>query len=324
MARRETVALRLLLPPPDHLPPVLGDGPGVVLQQYPAQHVCRRELTQPGRRRAVIDRLQQRVAVAGISDGQLIAPGLAGRGPPGGHRGAVPAGGIGHADPLLQPVRVRGGQRLQRGPHALPGQLQPVQRSYRGDHVGGVGTLLAARLGQALGRQAVQQRIQRHLLQAGPGHPPPELRQHRMVKARVIQGQPQQVFPVDPGPHRISRQPVGEILCPLQHGHQRQPRRGPARLAPRPERGRELLISQPLAQPVTDQHRQRPFCLPGPVHGCDRGSDLRIRLRPRGRLHAHDIPDSAAGTRGQQRPRTRSWPTPRASHSRTEHQPDLP
>jgi hypothetical protein len=115
------------------------------------------------------------------------------------------------------------------------------------------GALLAARLDQAPGRQALQQRVQHHLLQVGPGHPGPELRPRRMVKARVIQGKSQQVLPVDPGPHRPGRLPVGEILRPLQHGHQRQPRRGPPWLAPGPERGREVLIGQPLSQPLTDQ-----------------------------------------------------------------------
>jgi hypothetical protein len=38
MTGRETVALGLLLPPPDHLPPA-GDGAGIVLQQHPAPHV---------------------------------------------------------------------------------------------------------------------------------------------------------------------------------------------------------------------------------------------------------------------------------------------
>ena len=176
MAGRETVALRFLLPPLDHLPPVCGDGPGVVLHQHPAQHVHRGQLAQPARRGGVIDRLQQRVPVAGVGDGQLVLLRLGRRGPPGGHRGAVAAGEIGHADPLRHPVRVRGRQRLQRRPHALPGQLQPVQRRHRRDHVGGVGALLAARLDQALGRQPCQQRVQRHLLQPairrpGPGTP---------------------------------------------------------------------------------------------------------------------------------------------------------
>jgi hypothetical protein len=41
----------------------------------------------------------------------------------------------------------------------------------------------------------------------------------------------------------------------------------------------------------------------------DRRRDLRIRLRPGDSVHGHGIPDSVAGTRGKERPRTRSWPT---------------
>ena len=215
MTGRETVALRLLLPPLDHLPPACGDGPGVVLQQHPAQDVHRRQLAQPRRRGGVVDRFQQRVPVAGAGDGQLIAPGLGLRGPPRRHRSAVAAVPVRHADPLRQPVRVRGGQRLQRRAHALASQLQPVQRRHRRDHVRGIGALLAARLDQAPGRQLRQQRIQRHLLQPRIGYPGAELGQHRVIKARVVQGQPQQVLPVDPGPHRLSRLPVGQPLRPL-------------------------------------------------------------------------------------------------------------
>ena len=71
MAGRETIALRLLLQPLDHLLAV-GDGPGVVLQQHPAQHVHRGQRGQPARRGPIVDRLQQRVPVAGVGDGQLI------------------------------------------------------------------------------------------------------------------------------------------------------------------------------------------------------------------------------------------------------------
>jgi len=106
-------------------------------------------------------------------------------------------------------------------------------------------------------------RVQRHLLQPHIGHPGAELGRHRVIKARVVQRQPQQVLPVDPGPDRLSRLPVGQLLRPLQDRHQRQPRRRPARTAPDPERGRELLIGQPLAQPVPDLNRQRPRALTG-------------------------------------------------------------
>ena len=138
-------------------------------------------------------------------------------------------------------------------------------------------------------------RVQRHLLQPRIGHPGAELGRHRVIKARVVQRQPQQVLPVDPGPDRLSRLPVGQLLRPLQDRHQRQPRRRPARTAPDPERGRELLIGQPLAQPVPDLDRQRPRALTRVLGG----RDLRIRLRPGNSLHAHDIPDPAAGTRGR-------------------------
>ena len=295
MPRRETVALRFLLPPPDHLPPALGDGAGVVLQQHPAQHVHRGQLAQPGRGGAVIDRLQQRVPVAGVGDRQLIAPGLGDRGPPGGHRGAVAAGEIGHADPLLHPVRVRGRQRLQRGPHAFPGQFQPVQRRHRRDDVRGVGALLAARPDQALSRQLCQQRVQHHLLQAVGGDPGPELGQHRMVKARIATRQAQRVLPVDPGAHRLGGLTVGEVLRLLEDRHQRQARRRPARLATHPVGARELLIGQPPAELVAHQHRQRTLTL-ALVHRGNVRSDLRRGLRPRLRHDRHHKLQSAACT----------------------------
>jgi len=66
---------------------------------------------------------------------------------------------------------------------------------------------------------------------------------------------------VDPGPHRLSRLPAGQLLRPRQDRHQRQPRRRPATTAPDPGRGRELPYPQPLARPIPDLHRQRPRAL---------------------------------------------------------------
>ena len=69
------------------------------------------------------------------------------------------------------------------------------------------------------------------------------------------------------------------------------------RRAPWSRRPRADGDRRPLAQPVADLHRQRARPLTG-VLGSDRRSDQRIRLQPGGRMHAHDIPDSAAGSRG--------------------------
>ena len=47
----------------------------------------------------------------------------------------------GRVDHPGQPARRRGGQRLQRRPHRLPGQLQPVQVPDPGQHMRGIGAL---------------------------------------------------------------------------------------------------------------------------------------------------------------------------------------
>ena len=303
MAGRESVALWLLLPPLDHLRPVCAHDAGVVLQQHPAQDLHRGGLPQPGRGPLVVNGLQQREPVTAVGDGQFLPLLLRQRGPPAGDRGAVAAGpaGVQHA---RGPARVRRGQRLQRRPHALPGQLQPVQRRDRRAHVRGVGPLLPARLHQTVRLQALQQRVQRGPLKPGARDLRAELRQHRVVEPRVIELQAQQVLPVQRPAHLLSGHPVGQIPRLLQHRHQRQPRRGPPRAAPHPERDREVIIVQPLAQLVTDRHRQRWHGLPGPaVHRPDSRGDHGVRLRPRGRLHRHDTPILQPERGGRQRPR---------------------
>src|SRR5258705_12127085 len=127
MTVRETVALWLFLPPPDHLPPVFGDDARVVLHQHPAQHVHRRDLPQPARGGAAVDRLQQRVPVPGVSDRQLIAPGLGDRRPPGGHWGAVAAGRKRAAQAPGPPPPVGGGARLPPGPPPLSRPPPPAR-----------------------------------------------------------------------------------------------------------------------------------------------------------------------------------------------------
>src|SRR5260370_14269400 len=125
MTVRETLARWLFLPPPDHLPPVLGDDARVVLHQHPAQHVHRGQLAQPARGGAVIDRRQQRVPVPGVSDRQLITPGLGGRRPPGGHRGAVAAGRNAAPEPPAPPAPGAGPSPPPPRPPPLPPHPPP-------------------------------------------------------------------------------------------------------------------------------------------------------------------------------------------------------
>ena len=114
----------------------------------------------------------------------------------------------GRADHPGQPARRRGGQRLQRRPQRLPGQLQPVQLADRAQHVSGLGALPPAGRRQAKPGQARQQRVQRQARQIAGHQPRPELAQHAGIKAPVIQLQAQRVLPRHPVPDRISSLPV--------------------------------------------------------------------------------------------------------------------
>ena len=190
-----------------------------------------------------------------------------------------------------------------------------MQRPHRRDHVRGISALLPARLDQPVRRQLRQQRVQHRLLQPVPGDPAAELAQHAVIEPRISQPQPERVLPVQPGPHRLGRLPVSQLLAHLQHRHHRQPRRRLPRTAPHPERRRECLIGHPLPQPVPHRHRQRHP--PARVLRPDRRRDHRIRLRPRHRTHRHHAPDSAAAD-GKNATAPAHWPAPRP-RSRTNH-----
>jgi hypothetical protein len=131
--------------------------------------------------------------------------------------------------------------------------------------MGGIGAHLAACAHQPVGGQPLQQRVQHHLIQAAGGDPGPELTQDRVVEAGAGQIEAERVFPVDAGAYRLCGLPVGQILRHLEDRHQGQAGRRPAWLAAHPIGARELLIGQPLAEFVADQHRQRTLAL-APVH----------------------------------------------------------
>ena len=166
------------------------------------------------------------------------------------------------------------------------------------NHMGRIGSHLPAGRHQSVSGQPLQQRVQHHLIQAAGGDPGPELAQDRVVEARIRQVQAQRVLPVDPGAHRFGGLPVGQIFRHLEDRHQGQAARRPARLATFPVSARELLISQPLTELVTDHHRQRALAL-ALVHHRNGRDDLRRGLRPRLRLHRHHGLHLAAGTWGK-------------------------
>jgi hypothetical protein len=108
--------------------------------------------------------------------------------------------------------------------------------------VRGVGALLAAGLDQPQFSAAFQQPVEGEPGKLVAGQPGQELRQHTVIKSRIIQLQAQGVLPVDPPRHRSHRLPVREPLHELQDRDQHQQRRRDPRPAPNPERPVKISI----------------------------------------------------------------------------------
>jgi len=242
-ARRET--LRLRLPPSDHLPSPHINDHEIVLQEHDPQHL---DLMQPRQELQIaitvggcVHRFQQGVAIAAVSQRQLI---FLRRG--GGHPPGVDPRGVSLAPRVVQvagqPVRRGHRQRFQAGPHRLPGKLQPVQVPRRGDYMGGIGPHLPAGRYQPVSGQPLNQRVQHHLVQAAAGDPGPELAQDRVIEAGIGQVKAERIFPVDPGADGLGSLLVGPVLRHLEDRHQGQAARRPGRLAAHPVGTRELLI----------------------------------------------------------------------------------
>ena len=91
-----------------------------------------------------------------------------------------------------------------------------MQVVHGGQHMGAVGPLLAARLDQATGLEALEHPVEQQMLRVAGHQPRPELGQHAEVEAGVGQLEPKRVLPVDPGAHRVGRLPVAEVLKKLE------------------------------------------------------------------------------------------------------------
>ena len=202
-----------------------------------------------------MDLPQQVVAVPAVPRGQVRAPGLAVRQPEG--IDPLPVDLLpGRVDHAGQPARRGGGQRLQRRPDRLPGQLQPVQVPDPPQHMSGVGPLPHPGPDQAELAQPGQQRLQQRRLHPAFDQPGPELAQHAEIEPLIVQLQAQAVLPVQPAPHRIGGLPVGQVPGELQYRDHRQLRRGDPRRAPCPVRRAECLVLVPGAQLITGPHGQ--------------------------------------------------------------------
>ena len=88
--------------------------------------------------------------------------------------------------------------------------------------MGGIRALSSSSLEQAMRGSNLQHRVQQQPLGRSRDQTRAELAQHRAVEAGVGKWQAEQILPVDPATHHISRLPVRQLFCELQQGYQSQ------------------------------------------------------------------------------------------------------
>jgi hypothetical protein len=121
-----------------------------------------------------------------------------------------------------QPFRCCHGEHLQRVPQRLVNALGPVHRPRGRQDMGGIRALSPSSLEQMMRRSDFQDRVQQQHLGRSRDQTRAELAQHRTVEAGVSKRQAEQILPIDPAAHRISRLSVRQLFCELQQGHQGQ------------------------------------------------------------------------------------------------------
>ncbi len=165
-----------------------------------------------------------------------------------------------------QPHLIQSRQGRQRGTHRLRDQLHPTEPTNRRQHMSRARPLPSPSPHQPRLRQPIHHHRQQPISPVALGKTIPELAEHRMIEPRLGQLHPQRVLPVDPARHRPRGLPIREVLRVLQHRHHRQPGRPDPTTAIHWKPARELIIDEPIVQPVPHHHRRRAFRARRPRH----------------------------------------------------------
>ncbi|MDH6114964.1 hypothetical protein P3T34_007179 [Kitasatospora sp. MAP12-44] len=197
----------------------------VLLHPGPAQDLDGGDLPQPAWRTGCEDGLQESETVPADLLGPLLPDVVAFGEAVGVDPSSVALDPLGRHEPG-QPLRGRCSQDLQSRSQGLADELHPVQRPYRRQYMGGIGTLTATRAQQSELADPSQDQLQEPLLQAVLDQPGTEVAKDGEVEAWIVQFKAEQKLPVHPGPDLIGGLPVAEPLRVLQYRHQRQ---GPGR-----------------------------------------------------------------------------------------------
>ncbi|HEX9131852.1 MAG TPA: hypothetical protein VF844_06140 [Ktedonobacteraceae bacterium] len=157
----------------------------------------------------------------------------------------------------LQPGWLLLGEGIERRTHTLPHAFQAAERAHAGQHRRRIGALLAARFEPAALARQLQDRFQEQVWRSRRQHALAEVRQDRVIEARLIQRQGQRIQPIDARAHRVGDLPIGQPLEGLQHRHQRQPPGGFCGPSPFGKQMGKLLIAVDRPQRVAQLRDHR-------------------------------------------------------------------
>ena len=115
-----------------------------------------------------------------------------------------------------QPVRCHRGDRVQRRAQGLGEQFDPVELAHRREHVRAVRALPPTRLEQSTLARAVKHASEQALGCPVLAQPVAKPAEHGVIKACIVQSKTEQIFPVDPGPHRLGRLTVTQPFPELE------------------------------------------------------------------------------------------------------------
>jgi hypothetical protein len=160
-------------------------------------------------------------------------------------------------DVLLQPFRGDRCEHIQGVAHRLANKLQAVQAANDGQDAGGVGALLAPSLDQPHLPEPVEQMVEKQPFVLAFQQTATELREHRGVKAGIVEFKGEGIFPVDAGPDGVGGLPVGKTFCELHDCHQGKPPRRHRWLAAPGEQVGEVLVLEDRTERVPHGHIDR-------------------------------------------------------------------
>jgi hypothetical protein len=83
-------------------------------------------------------------------------------------------------------------------------ELQPIERTHCREHVPRVSSLATMRFEQSMLAELLQEHVQQQPFGTIVNQPTPELAEHGVVEARILELQTQGILPIDSAPDSIS------------------------------------------------------------------------------------------------------------------------